>query len=155
MTETWPTDGPTAFKHMGVHRQACTQTNTHTVMHDIVKMHTHMLIYTHAYKQKGEIHDYWQLSSLIKVFLSTSEGVLIREMRHGQIWDKASITAFISPLQQRKEEEEQKRDKRPKSYFFCLITATNTPRREIALGDNYGVCSVINGCISDRCMQAG
>lgn len=81
--------------------------------------HTHILVYTHTYKQRKKIHDYWQLSPSIKVFFFRSEGVFIREMRQGKVWVKASITAFISPLQQRdknEEEETQRKDQRATSF---------------------------------------
>lgn len=118
-------------------------------------MHANAHIKTHAVTNKrGKIHDYWQLSPSIKVFFIRSEGVFIREMRQGHIWVKASITAFISPLQQRKKGEEEKTERRPKGYFFCLITATHSHTREVPLGGIYRACSMINGCISGRCMQA-
>ncbi len=142
MTETWLTDGPTAFKHMDEHRQTCVQTHTHR---NTIK-HVHMYTHACAYKQRGKIHDYWQLSPSIKVFSVRSEGVFIREMRQGHIWVKASITAFISPLQ-RKKEEEEKTETRPKGHSFCLITAMHSHTREIPLEGIYRVCSMINGCI--------
>ena len=136
MTETWLTDGPTAFKHMDGHGQTCMQTRA--------------LKHARVTNKRGKIHDYWQLSPSIKVFFIRSEGVFIREMRQGHIWVKASITAFISPLQQRKKGEEEKTERRPKGYFFCLITATHSHTREVPLGDIYRACSMINGCISGR-----
>lgn len=43
MTETWLTDGPTAFKHMDEHRQERRLTILHTIMHNYVKTHRHTM----------------------------------------------------------------------------------------------------------------
>lgn len=145
----WQTDQPHSSMWTSPGRRAREHTN--------ILKHVHALKHT-SIQTKGEeggIHDYWQLSPSIKVFFIRTEGVFIREMKQGHIWVKASVTAFISPLQQRKEEGEEKTEKEDqRGYFSCLITATHSGTREIPLESIYRACSMINGCISGR-MYAG
>ena len=119
MTETWLTDWQTAFKHMDKRRQTCTYTHSNK--------HTHAHVHTRLQTKRKNPLLLAAVNFNQSIFIR-SEGAFIREMRQGHLWVKASITAFISPLQQRKTEirGKRERERRPKGNSFCLITATHS-----------------------------
>lgn len=104
---------------MDVHRQTRIQRH--------VKTHAHT---NKGGKEKKKIHDYWQLSPSITAFFFRSEGAFFREMKQGHMRVKASATAFISPLQQKKKEGEEEGGRGKTKGPLLLLDYSHTRSQE-------------------------